>query len=198
LRPGTVGPGRQVSVWPREGEAQPWIGGRAAWGVSGLWEEDRVSGLEIVLALVMLLGLLGTVIPYFPGVLLILAAALVWVFAGDGSWLVVLGMAAVGVAGMVFETVLPLRATASGGAPRWVFAVGLLGVLVGFFVIPVVGALVGGPLAIMLAEFLRLRDVDAAWRSTKGALKGIGLGILVEFLAAFVMIAIWVSAVLLR
>jgi uncharacterized protein len=159
-----------------------------------------VTALEIVLLLVILVGLVGTVVPYFPGVLVILAAAVVWAGFGDvggAACAVVLVMAVIGIGGMILETIIPLRTTAGGGAPRWVFAVGAAGVLVGFFVIPVVGALIGGPLAILLAEFYRLRDPEQAWRSTKAALRGIGIGILVEFLAAFLMIVIWVSAVLL-
>jgi uncharacterized protein len=158
-----------------------------------------LSGLEIVLAIVMLVGLVGTVIPYFPGVLLIIGAAVVWALSedvGGAGWAVVGVMAAIGVGGMVLETIIPLRSTAAGGAPRWVYAVGLLGVVVGFFAVPVVGALIGGPLAILLAEYYRLRDTQGAWRSTKGAIRGIGLGILVEFTAALVMIVLWVVAVL--
>lgn len=159
-----------------------------------------MSGFEIILAVVMLVGLAGTVIPYFPGVLLILAAALVWGLLGDvgaAGWAVVGLLAVIGVGGMIFGILIPVRTTAGKGAPRWVLAVGLLGVVIGFFVIPVVGALIGGPLAILLAEFYRLRDLSGAWRSTTRALKGIGLAILVEFLAAFVMIVIWLTAALL-
>jgi uncharacterized protein YqgC (DUF456 family) len=158
-----------------------------------------LSVLEVALGLLMLAGLVGTIIPYFPGVPLILAGALLWALFGDAGaagWAIMVVLALIGGAGMVLGVVLPLRTAAGHNAPRWVLALGLLGVVVGFFVIPVVGALIGGPLAILLAELYRMRDLDEAVRSTVRAIKGIGLGILAEFLAGFVMILIWVTAVL--
>jgi len=147
----------------------------------------------------MLLGLVGTIIPYFPGILLIIGGAAVWAFLGDiglTGWVTLGVLAVIGVTGMGLSTLISLR-TAAGDAPRWILLVGLLGVIVGFFVIPVVGALVGGPVAILLAEFYRERDLGQAWALTIQALKGIGIGILVEFATAVIMIAIWVLVVLL-
>ena len=158
-----------------------------------------MSYLEIVVALLMLLGLVGTIIPYFPGILLIIGGAAVWAFLGDiglTGWVTLGVLAVIGVTGMGLSTLISLR-TAAGDAPRWILLVGLLGVIVGFFVIPVVGALVGGPVAILLAEFYRERDLGQAWALTIQALKGIGIGILVEFATAVIMIAIWVLVVLL-
>ena len=158
-----------------------------------------MSGLEIFVALLMLAGLVGTIIPYFPGILLILAGALGWAVLGDvgrTGWVAFGVLAAIGVTGMVLSTLLSVRMAAGRGAPRWILGVGLLGVIVGFFVIPVVGALIGGPIAILLAEFYRVRDLDQAWALTVRALKGVGLGILVEFVTAVFLIAIWVGVVL--
>ena len=158
-----------------------------------------MSGLEIIVALLMLLGLAGTIIPYFPGILMVLGGAAVWALLGDvglTGWVTLGILAAIGVTGMVLSTLLSVRMAAGGDAPRWILGVGLLGVIVGFFVIPVVGALIGGPIAILLAEFYRVRDLDRAWTLTVRALKGAGAGILVEFVTAVVLIAIWVSVVL--
>jgi len=158
-----------------------------------------LSGLEIIVALLMLLGLAGTIIPYFPGILMVLGGAAVWALLGDvglTGWVTLGILAAIGVTGMVLSTLLSVRMAAGGDAPRWILGVGLLGVIVGFFVIPVVGALIGGPIAILLAEFYRVRDLDRAWTLTVRALKGAGAGILVEFVTAVALIAIWVSVVL--
>ena len=43
----------------------------------------------------------------------------------------------------------------------------LLGI-VGFFVIPVVGLVIGFVVGVYLAEWYRLRDVARAWRATIG------------------------------
>ena len=73
---------------------------------------------------------------------------------------------------------------------------GAVGAVIGFFVVPVVGALLGGPTGIFVAELARVRDPSRAWASTLEALKGIGLGIVVQFVAGVAMIAVWVVAVL--
>ena len=145
----------------------------------------------------MLVGLLGTLLPFLPGIPLIMAAGVVWallVGAGATGWAAVGVMLVIGAAGMVVGTLLPAKTTAASGAPRWVLAAAALGVVVGFFVIPVVGALVGGPVAVFLAELWRLRDVAQASRSTRAALRGMGLGIAIQFGAALAMILVWVAA----
>jgi uncharacterized protein len=68
--------------------------------------------------------------------------------------------------------------------------------VVGFFVIPVVGLVVGGVAAVYLAELARLQDLGLAWRSTWAVLRGIGIGMLVELTAALLMVGVWTLAVL--
>lgn len=158
----------------------------------------RRGVLEAVVLLVMLGGLVGVLIPVLPGLPLIVAGGLLWALAGDAGatgWVIAAVMAAVGIAGMVIATVLPARRGLAAGVPGWVLATAAVGVVIGFFVIPVVGALVGGPVALFVVEWLRLRDLHDAWRSTKEALKGIGLGILVQLVAGVGMIAIWALGV---
>ncbi len=50
----------------------------------------RMSGLEMVLGLVMLVGLVGVVVPVFPGLVLIAGAGLLWAIdlGGPGAWAV--------------------------------------------------------------------------------------------------------------
>jgi uncharacterized protein YqgC (DUF456 family) len=78
-----------------------------------------------------------------------------------------------------------------------VLTAGALGAVVGFFVVPVVGALLGGPAGIFVAELARVREPSRAWASTLEALKGVGLGIVVQFVAGVAMIAVWVMGVLM-
>jgi uncharacterized protein YqgC (DUF456 family) len=160
-----------------------------------------MSAFEVLIAAVMVVGLAGTVLPLLPGVGLIMGATLVWAIVGDAGffgWAVAVVIVAIGVVGMVVAAALPAKRSADAGAPWWVLAVGAAGVVVGFFVIPVVGALVGGPAALYVAELIRLRDARRAWHSTAEALKGVGLGIGVQLAAGLAMVAIWGVAVLAR
>lgn len=145
----------------------------------------------------MLAGLVGVVVPAFPGLVLVAAAGLLWALSRGGvtAWVVFGVMAAVGVAGIALANVLPARRAAAGGVPGWVLVAGAVGLVVGFFAIPVVGALIGFPAGVFAAELVRRRRLDTAWRATWEALKGVGLGIAVQIAAGVVMIAVWAVAV---
>ena len=146
----------------------------------------------------MLVGLVGVFIPVIPGLLLILGAGIVWAFAedvGPAGWGAVAAMALIAVLGSAAPYWVAGRRGAGAGLPGWVLLAAAVGTVVGFFVIPVVGALVGGPAGIFVAELVRHRAVSAAWRSTATVLKGLGLGILVQFVAGVAMIGTWAVGV---
>jgi uncharacterized protein YqgC (DUF456 family) len=146
----------------------------------------------------IVVGLVGTVIPVLPGILLVWAAVLVWAIAGDGSdvgrWVVLAVATAVAGTAVVLSTILPGRRAAAIGAPRSLMWIVALGTLVGFFVIPVVGALVGGPVAAYVAELVRLRDPGAAWRSAVAALKGFGIGVAIQLVGGVTIAVTWLIA----
>jgi hypothetical protein len=77
-----------------------------------------------------------------------------------------------------------------------VLVAGVAGAVAGFFLIPVVGALIGWPAGVFVAELARHRHPGPAWASTKDVLKSLGLGVAVQFVAGVAMIALWVLAVL--
>jgi uncharacterized protein YqgC (DUF456 family) len=159
-----------------------------------------VTPLEAVLGLAMLVGLVGILIPVLPGSLLVWAAVVVWAFAGEQSTAVRVGVAAAATAltgvALVVSTTLPARRARDENASRWAAWIVAAGTIVGFFVVPVVGALLGGPVAIFLAETVRLRDARAGWRSAVRTLRALGAGIAIELAAAVVVIGVWLAAVL--
>jgi uncharacterized protein YqgC (DUF456 family) len=71
---------------------------------------------------------------------------------------------------------------------------GVLGII-GFFVIPVVGLVIGFVLGVYLAELATRRDQKAAWTSTVHALKGVALSVGVELAGALLATAAWVAGV---
>ena len=149
----------------------------------------------------MLIGLAGTVLPVLPGLVLIMGAAIVWAVWGDAGalgWGVAVVIVALGAVAIAATYVVPARRTSAAGAPGWVLVVGAAGVVAGFILVPVVGALIGGPIAIFAAELVRLRDLEAAWRSTGEALKGVGIGIAIQLAAGVAMVGLWVTVVLAR
>ena len=148
--------------------------------------------------LLMAVGLAGVVVPAVPGTALILGAGAGWAAlveeTGTGRWVVVGIMGALFVAGLVAKYVLPGRRL-SGELPRSTLLLGGLGAVVGFFVIPVIGLLVGGVLGVYLAEVRRLGPGAEARRSTVQVLKAVGVGILAELTAGVLMVATWIAGV---
>ncbi|CAA9244524.1 MAG: hypothetical protein AVDCRST_MAG41-1623 [uncultured Corynebacteriales bacterium] len=153
---------------------------------------------QTAVGVVMLIGLVGVLLPIVPGLLLIWLAGLWWTLADGGGpvrWTVLGVLTALLVLGTVVKYVLPARSAAARGAPVSTLAAGAVGALVGFFVIPVVGILVGGLAGLYLAEYARLREAGPAWLSTRAALVGIGIGVLVELATGVVMVAAWLIGV---
>jgi uncharacterized protein len=157
-----------------------------------------VSQLEVLLGIVMLVGLVGVVVPVFPGLILVMGVGFVWALqrGGPGAWAVFAIIAAVGIAGIVASSVLPARRASSAGVPAWVVASGAVGLVIGFFVVPVIGALIGFPAGVLVAELVRHRRPGPAWRATWDALKNVGIGIAIQLGAGVVMVGVWLAAVL--
>jgi uncharacterized protein YqgC (DUF456 family) len=160
---------------------------------------DSGSTISVIAGIVIGLGVLGVVIPVIPGLLLSWLGVLLWAVLGDADgalrW-VVLGLAtAVAVIGAGIKYLWPGKRLKSAGVPnRALLAGGVLG-LIGFFVIPVVGLIIGFVLGVWLAERVRLGP-ERAWGSTKQALAAAGLAMLVEFTAALGIAVVWVFGLL--
>lgn len=157
-----------------------------------------IPWLEILVAVALAVGIVGLVVPVLPGLALMWAAVGVWaLFDGGGAWRwatfgVVTVLAAVGtVAGLA----LTGKRAVGAGAPSWVLLVGIVGGIVGFFTIPLLGIVIGAIGAIWLAELVRLRDVKVAWDTTWAALQGYGVGTLVQGFAGVAIVVVWALGV---
>lgn len=152
-----------------------------------------MSTVTIVAAVLIALGLVGVVVPLLPGVLLILAGIGYWAFQLDTrtGWVVLIVAGLVLLLGQILKYVFPSRRMRDAGVPWSTLAFGALLGLIGFFVIPVLGLFLGFVLGVYLAEMSRLGSTDAAWPSTKSALKAIGLSVLIELAAGLVATAVW-------
>lgn len=148
----------------------------------------------------MAVGIVGTVIPLLPGLLLVWGAALGYgLYEGFDAT----GVAAftvitlLGAAGMLAGWLVPQRAAGKAGASKLSMLVAAVGAVVGFFAIPVVGVMVGGLAGLYLAELQRTSDAEVAWRSTRATVIGFGLATLAQFVLAIAMAATWALWVVL-
>ncbi|GGL27575.1 membrane protein [Nocardia jinanensis] len=160
---------------------------------SGYFGAVSVWG-EIVVGLVILVGLVGIVVPILPGVILIFGAIAVWAFVTGGTtaWAVLAISTVLLVISGVVKYTWPGQKLKEAGVPNRTLLLGGIAGIAGFFVIPVVGLFVGFVVGVYLSELQRLPDNRQAWVSSKHAIKGVGLSILVELLGALLASGVWV------
>lgn len=153
-------------------------------------------GVLLLYGLAMVVGLLGIVIPGIPGLLLVGAVTGVWAYdhPEDRAWVVFGVVLVVLILGTIAKYVLPSRALRDAGAPRSTLLLALLLAVIGFFVIPVVGLVIGGVIGVFVGELRRLDHAGEALRSTVTTLKAIGIGMLLELAAGLVAVGIWLIA----
>ena len=148
----------------------------------------------IVVGLLFVAGLVGSVLPWLPGPLLILAGALLWAFATDfetlgwGRLALLAGLTAA-------SAVLGFLAAALGarryGASRWGVAGALVGAVAGIFFGPL-GLLIGCMAGAVVGELLRGADLAGSLRSGVGAVVGLLAGLVADLVVCVTMIGLFV------
>ena len=160
---------------------------------------ERSGSVVALVALVMAVGVAGTVVPLVPGLGLVVAAAVGYGLAEGFGAVGVVAMAvivALGAAGTAAGVVLPGRAASQSGAARASVALGALGAVIGFFVIPVLGLPLGGAAGIYVGERLRTGEGAVARRTTWATLRAFGVAALAQIAAGIAMVLTWVGWVL--
>lgn len=158
-----------------------------------------MSTLGIVLvALAIAVGLAGIIVPILPGGLLVIAAIGVWAYveASTTSWVTFGIAAALFVAAEVIKYTWPVARMRRADVRTSVLVIGAIAGVVGFFVIPVIGLLIGFVAGVFAAELSLRRDPTRAWASTVHALKGVALSVGVELTGGLLATITWVIGVL--
>lgn len=152
----------------------------------------------LLVALAIAVGLAGIVVPLIPGMLLVYGAILVWAVVEHtvASWVTLAIVTVVVAATTAIKYLWPARRMRRADVPTSTLVIGAALGVVGFFVIPVFGLVVGFVAGVYLAEFLHRRDHRLAWASTVHAVKGVALSIGVELTGALAATVIWAVAVL--
>jgi uncharacterized protein len=156
------------------------------------------TGLVLV-GVAILAGLVGVLLPMLPGLLLCWGAVLLWALVERTAvaWTVLAVATLLFATSQVVKYLVPGRRLRSAGVPWGSMAAGGVLAAVGFFVIPVVGALAGFVGGVYGAERLRLHTHAAAWPSTVRAMRAVGLSMLIELVAGLLIGTVWLAAVLL-
>ena len=157
-----------------------------------------MSWMEIVVALLMVLGVVGIVLPVLPGLLLVVAAVLLWALEEQSrtGWVLLAVVVVLYALGAVLQWLVPGQRMRRAGVSTGTLLAGVVAAVVGAFVIPVVGLFVGFPVGIFLVSLARSRDRHEALTATGHALRAVGVNILIELATAFTIIAAWAVTVI--
>ncbi|MFD4139989.1 DUF456 domain-containing protein [Streptomyces sp. NPDC058572] len=157
----------------------------------GVWQLLMVGG-------VMLLGLLGVLVPGVPGPWLVWAAMLWWsLHVKTGlAWVLLVGSTGVLLLTQVVVWLLPPRRLRGLGITRRMAVFAGAGALLGFFLVPVVGAVPGFIGGIYGSERIRLGDHGPAKAATQAVMRAAGTSVLVELFACLLVVGAWMGAVM--
>lgn len=154
--------------------------------------------LQWIILTFMLVGLIGLIIPIFPGILIIwlsaLAYAVIEALSGKmdiWGWLLFALITILMVVGSFVDNIIMAHKLRETGTPWSSIAVGFIAGLVSSLFLTPFAALLITPLALYLAEYRRLRNGRAAIRSARGWLIGFGWSFLAMFAIGAVMIGLW-------
>lgn len=146
----------------------------------------------------MLVGLVGIVLVFVPGLVLQIAAVGVWAFEESTAvgWAVLALVVALAVGASLLKYLYPGRRLRDAGVPGQVLLIAVLVAIVGLFAIPVIGAPMGFVLTIYLFERGRLGKARA-WPSTKSALTAVLTSLGIELAGGFLILVVFVAGTLL-
>jgi uncharacterized protein YqgC (DUF456 family) len=147
----------------------------------------------VIVGVLFAVGLVGSVLPWLPGPLFILAGAVVWAVATDFETvgvgrLVILG--ALAALGFLLDFILGALGARRYGASRWGIIGAIVGAIVGLFLGPF-GLILGCVAGAVAGEMLGGADLEGGVRSGFGALVGLLAGLVAELVVAITMIGLF-------
>jgi uncharacterized protein YqgC (DUF456 family) len=155
-----------------------------------------MSGLgELLIGLAMAVGLVGILIPVLPGIVLVWLAGLAWTILDGGGivrWSLFGVMTALTLGALVAGVRLPTKSAAHTDAPRGTLWLAAAFSIVGFFVIPVIGVLVGFSAGVLLAHLIATNDIHKAFDALWATLRAFGKSVLIHGACGVGICTLWI------
>jgi uncharacterized protein YqgC (DUF456 family) len=164
--------------------------------------ETVMEALSFGIAVVsMLIGVVGIVLPVLPGMIWVWLSLLAFAWFTDFQVVTPWVFAVLTLIALVTGTSniwLPyLGAKKTGAAKRAIF-LGLVGAIIGTFVIPIplLGTVIGYALGIIVGELLKHRDLQVAIKASLGGVAGWGIATVVELAGALTIFIVFLVVAL--
>lgn len=159
------------------------------------WLETSIT---VITGVVMFFGLIGLIVPIFPGLVIIWIAALAfglvsgfttwgWVLFGIMTVLMVIGNTVDGV-------LMGAKALEYGASKRSIVLTLVIAIIVSLILSPI-GGLLSAPLALFWLEKANGHSSEKAWAITRGLMTGWGWAFVIRFGIGVVMIVLWVFTI---
>ena len=156
--------------------------------------------LQTLTLFVLIVGLVGLIVPVFPGLVVMWLATLLYALiesaAGHMAWIdwTLFGLiTALMLFGNIVDNIIIARKMRGHSIPWSSIGISYLaGILASIFLTPVIG-LAASPLALFGVEYIRLRRPKPAFNSAKTYMIGWGWSFVARFTIGLVMIGLWMS-----
>lgn len=155
------------------------------------WLSTSIFWITLI---IMGVGLLGLVVPIFPGLTIIWLAALGYgVVTGFTTlgWVLFGVITVLFIGGALVDNVLMGAKAHQGGATWLTLLLGYVAGIVGTIAFPPIGGIIATPLVILLLEYQRQHDFSKALASLRGLAVGWGLSFVARFFIGVAMIGLW-------
>ncbi|MFE2285294.1 DUF456 domain-containing protein [Streptomyces sp. NPDC059443] len=149
----------------------------------------------LLVGLVLLLGVAGVLVPGVPGTWLVWAGVLWWALheRSAAAWTLLVSATALLLVVQVVKWLLPPRRLRGVGVTRRMVAYAGAGAVLGFVLVPVVGAVPGFVGGIYLCERRHLGSHGEAWASVRAVMRAVGTSVLVELFACLLVVGAWIG-----
>jgi len=154
--------------------------------------------IETLTLFVLLAGLLGLLIPIFPGLTIMWLSTLFYAIVQATQnkmtwvgWVLFTIITLLMIGGNIVDNIIIAKHVRDKNVPWssiiWAFAAGIITSL---FFTPIAG-MIASPLGLYLAEWYRLKDKQTAFSNTKAWMTGWGWSLAARFAIGVVMILFW-------
>ncbi len=151
--------------------------------------------VTILCGLTILVGILGSIIPVLPDVILIWGATLGYgLIVGWGEWGPWLfgGISLMGLIGVAADVWVSSAGARMGGASLWSVITGIVLGIIGLFVFGPLGLFGGMAIGTFLVELIQRREPVESMRAVLGVGLGYGASFFVKFGLGLGMTLLWV------
>ncbi len=154
--------------------------------------------LQTLTLFILIVGLLGLIVPVFPGLVIMWLATLVYALVQAASglmtgwdWTLFVLISALMVIGSFADNYIIAKKMVNHKIPwRSILISYAAGIIVSLFATPLIG-LLASPLTLLGVEYLRLKDRDLAFESARVFLIGWGASFAARFAIGVLMIIFW-------